>query len=185
MIPHIQIYEKAIPDDFCNHLIDLFEKNAKDIFHSPAWMDQIPMYFTPAKYPGQRLPYDWKKEVGILDTFIIPIIEDYRSRIDVLGMLPKKYSQESYRIKRYTKNEQEFRLHVDCSTHINSSRFLAVLLYLNDSEAGTEFPLHNININAQQGKIVVFPPCWPWPHRGLRPSIADKYIISTYYTYAE
>lgn len=183
MISHIQIYENAVPATFCEHLIDLFDKNAKDIIHAPAWMDHIGMYANPAKYPGQAMSYDWKNEVKILDSILAPVIEDYRNRVDVLNMLPKKCGQEAYRIKRYRKNEQEFRLHVDCSTYTNSSRFLAVLIYLNDSEAGTEFPLQDISITAKQGSIVVFPPCWPWPHRGLRPSIADKFIVSTYYTY--
>lgn len=183
MESHIQVYENAVPADFCQHLINLFSQNSKDVVHAPAWMDHIGMYSAPAKYPGQAASYDWKAEVEILDKIITPIFTDYRARIDILNVLPKKFSQEAYRLKRYRQNEQEFRLHVDCSTLTNSSRFLAVLVYLNDSEAGTQFPLHDITVKAIQGNVVVFPPCWPWPHRGLRPSKADKYIISTYYTY--
>ena len=63
MISHIQIYENAVPATFCEHLIDLFDKNAKDIIHAPAWMDHIGMYATPARYPGKAMSYDWKNEV--------------------------------------------------------------------------------------------------------------------------
>jgi len=181
---HIQIYDNIISKDLCESMIETFIKNEKDVLHAPGWMDQLVMLPTPSKFPGAKKPYDWKKEVEALDTAIDPLIRLYRSKIDTLGVLPKSCSQESYRIKRYKKNEQEFRLHVDCSTLTNSSRFLAVLIYLNDSEAGTEFPLHNLTVEAKQGRVVIFPPCWPWPHRGLRPEIADKFIISTYYCYA-
>ena len=90
MISHIQIYENAVPATFCEHLIDLFDKNAKDIIHAPAWMDHIGMYATPAKYPGQAMSYDWKNEVKILDSILAPVIEDYRNRVDVLKNAARK-----------------------------------------------------------------------------------------------
>jgi hypothetical protein len=184
MLDHIEIYDNVISNQFCNELIELYNKHQDQVQHAPGWMDQIGMCAKSPKLPGMPRPYDWAKETIQLNELIDPYISQYKIKYDLLNVLPKKIDQESYRIKRYRKNEQEFRLHADCSTLTNSSRFLAVLIYLNDSDAGTEFPLQEKMVNAVEGRIVIFPPMWVWPHRGLRPSTGDKYIISTYHCYA-
>jgi hypothetical protein len=183
MDQHITVYDDIINDIFCRQLIETFNQNTKSIQHFPGWMDQIGMCETKPKLPGMPKPYAWQKEVDQLNSVVLPLIESYVAELDVFKILPKNWDQEAYRIKRYRKDEQEFRIHADCSTVTNSSRFLAVLIYLNDNDAGTEFPCQNIYVEAKQGRVVVFPPAWPWPHRGLRPRDSDKYIISTYFCY--
>jgi hypothetical protein len=64
-----------------------------------------------------------------------------------------------------------------------ATRFLAFLFYLNDSDAGTEFPLEGITVEAKQGRLVIFPPGLQWPHIGHEPRLGDKYIMSTYLHY--
>jgi prolyl 4-hydroxylase len=184
MLDHIEIYDNVIPSEFCNILINLYGKHQNQIQHFPGWMDQIGMCDKNPKFPGMPKPYNWSAESAQLNALVDPCIDAYKIKYDLLDVLPKKLDQESYRIKRYRKNEQEFRLHSDCSTLTNSSRFLAVLIYLNNSDAGTEFPLQQKMVDAVQGRVVVFPPMWLWPHRGLRPITGDKYIISTYHCYA-
>lgn len=183
MVEYIKIYDNAVCSMFCDDLIDKFYQNSASIQHFPGWMDQIGMCETKPKLPGLPKPYNWNSEVNYLNSAIIPLTKEYIENIDLYNILPKNWDQESYRIKRYKKNEQEFRLHADCSTFINSSRFLAVLIYLNDNDAGTEFPCQNLYIEAKKGRIVMFPPAWPWPHRGHRPREFDKYIVSTYLCY--
>jgi hypothetical protein len=38
-------------------------------------------------------------------------------------------------------------------------------------------------VQARQGRCVIFPPNWLYPHRGLQPQDTDKYILSTYLHY--
>jgi hypothetical protein len=184
MLDHIEIYDNVVPKKFCNELIEQYNKCHDQVQHAPGWMDQIGMCAKSPKLPGMPRPYDWANETMLLNGLIDPYIAQYQIKYDLLNVLPKKIDCESYRIKRYRKNEQEFRLHADCSTLTNSSRFLAVLIYLNTSDAGTEFPLQEKMVAAVEGRIVIFPPMWLWPHRGLRPTTGDKYIISTYHCYA-
>jgi len=184
MLDHIEIYDNAIPNEFCNMLIELYNKHRDQVQHAPGWFDQIGMCSKNPKLPGMSTPYNWKAESNQLNLLVEPYIEKYKIKYDTFTVLPKKIDQEAYRIKRYRKNEQEFRLHADCTTLTNSSRFLAILIYLNNSDAGTEFPLHQKIVEAVQGRMVIFPPMWLWPHRGIRPITNDKYIISTYYCYS-
>jgi len=102
-------------------------------------------------------------------------------------MMPKKKKIEGIRMKRYLPNVHSFPLHVDVANNKSCSRYLAFLIYLNNNEAGTKFytPEGNLTYEAKCGNILVFPPMWMFPHEGLMPTENKKYIMSTYYHYAE
>jgi hypothetical protein len=58
--------------------------------------------------------------------------------------------------------------------------------YLNDVEEGgeTEFESEfGFTVKPKQGRMVVFPPMWMFPHRGKQPISNSKYILSTYLHY--
>ena len=70
------------------------------------------------------------------------------------------------------------------SPGMNSSiRAVAFLFYLNDNDGNTLFPLQDLNIKPVSGRVVVFPPTWEYPHKGLPPKSNSKYIMSTYVHY--
>ena len=112
------------------------------------------------------------------------VLADYRQHWDHLCSFPETYALEGFRIKAYRSGTGDcFPLHTDSGSREMSTRFLALLFYLNDSDAGTEFPLENLMVEARQGRVVIFPPGLQWPHRGLEPQQGDKYILSTYLHY--
>jgi hypothetical protein len=61
--------------------------------------------------------------------------------------------------------------------------------YLNDVEEGGETAFDDkvseyyLKVKSKQGRIVMFPPMWMYPHKGLKPISNPKYIISTYMHY--
>jgi len=91
-------------------------------------------------------------------------------------------------IKKYSVNgNHRFDDHVDVGDLTSSSRFLAVLFYLNTVEEGGEtvFPQIDRTIKPKQGTVLVFPPYWMFKHRGNPPVNKDKYIITSYFRYGE
>lgn len=97
------------------------------------------------------------------------------------------------RIQRYFKNDGFYREHVDGlpwdyprpdGNRKNHTRVLAVLVYLNTvtDGGGTSFRIHDCSIDAEIGKIVLFPTSWTHPHMGLVPYSSDKWIISCFVT---
>ena len=57
-------------------------------------------------------------------------------------------------------------------------RFLLCMLYLNDIDEGGETEFINLVkpgtyipylIQPKRGRLLMFPPMWPWPHAGLKP----------------
>lgn len=77
--------------------------------------------------------------------------------------------------------------HCENIAQLNSRRFLAWIIYLNDvSEGGeTEFIYLSKRITAKQGKMIIFPAGWTHTHRGNPPLIEDKYILTGWMEYTQ
>jgi hypothetical protein len=60
------------------------------------------------------------------------------------------------------------------------------LLYLNDVEEGgeTEFLYLGKRIQPKQGRLLIFPPNFPWSHRGNPPLSGSKYIMTGWMEFA-
>ena len=92
------------------------------------------------------------------------------------------------RIKKYEpSSDDRFDIHVDVQDHQTSKRYLAFLTYLNDDFFGgeTDFPYNKLTVRPKTGTVLVFPPTWQYPHRGLPVKKGEpKYIMSTYLHYS-
>jgi len=133
-------------------------------------------------------PYNWTEATDQLSLKIYQATEAYAqtwARVNAVELLPKDYAMEGMRIKCYRPNQlDEFRLHVDVANKGSATRFVSCLLYLNDSDGGTEFPLEGKTVEAREGRLVIFPPLWTYPHLGQMPQDGGtKYILSTYLHY--
>ena len=179
----IKIYDNIIPQALCERIIEQFNEQSSWVSHEPGWMDYLGMY---RQSRGQNEhSYNWVEECRELQTLVDLCYDNYRQDYDPYSMLPHRdFLVEGYRCKRYTQNEQEFKLHIDAGTSSNCSRYLGFLMYLNNSDAATEFPLQNQLVQAREGRMVIFPPHWQFPHRGMMPRSGDKYIVSTYFCWA-
>jgi hypothetical protein len=102
------------------------------------------------------------------------------------GLFP--YGFEEFLIKRYLPSlHDQFPPHVDISSRNSMHRMLAVLLYLNDVAGGgeTEFVKLGLKVQPRQGRLLMFPPTWMYPHAGLPPQGGPKYILGTYLIYVD
>lgn len=111
-----------------------------------------------------------------------------RYTTDCPGEFPERHNFESFRIKRYdAARGDEFRTHADGYNLQSAQRFLVCFWYLNDVEegGGTVFPRLRLEVRPKAGRLVMFPPFWMFDHAGLPPISGPKYIISTYFLFAE
>ncbi|HEX3499155.1 MAG TPA: 2OG-Fe(II) oxygenase [Stellaceae bacterium] len=106
------------------------------------------------------------------------------------GLFP--YGFEEFLIKRYRPSadlgaQDQFPPHVDVSNANTMHRMLALVLYLNDVAEGgeTAFLKLDVKVAPRQGRLLMFPPTWLYPHAGLPPRGATKYILGTYLTYVD
>ena len=153
---------------------------------------QLKQQLNPLQRMAKITPYDWTEDCDQLRQLAWSLGRDYTNHWGCEGsvrFLPDldggQFALEGMRIKAYRPNQlDEFRLHVDVVHRESSPRYISFLFYLNDSDAGTEFPRENLTVEAREGRVVLFPPLWCYPHRGLMPKNGqNKYILSTYLQY--
>jgi len=194
----IRVIDGFLDPETCAQFRDNFELCAKHHERrSGPWVNLIELdlwNFThrPITNPLTRQrrgqPYNWTEATDLLTDKIYSVAADYVTtwgRVEGVDLLPSTFAMEGMRIKCYRPNGlDQFKLHVDVANRDSSGRFLSFLLYLNDSDAGTEFPLEGKTVEAREGRLLMFPPLWTYPHIGHMPKDGStKYILSTYLHY--
>jgi Rps23 Pro-64 3,4-dihydroxylase Tpa1-like proline 4-hydroxylase len=85
-------------------------------------------------------------------------------------------------MQRYIRNYGEYIYHDDASIEPEDNRYrvLTYIWYLNDVDIGgeTEFFGGKLKIKPETGKLLLFPACWTYPHKGCVPVSDNKYIIT-------
>jgi hypothetical protein len=91
-----------------------------------------------------------------------------------------------YKIQHYKKDEGHFKWHFDALGPGAWDRQLAVIIYLNSLEGGGETCFHrqNMRVKPVVGDALFFPTFWTHMHCGEIPKSQDKYIISSFVTFA-
>ena len=110
--------------------------------------------------------------------------QEYMDKSNCRKFFPPKSSLEQFRLKKYRKGtDDRFERHVDVGDHLSAKRFLSLFWYLNDVEEGGETKFDELTIEPKQGRLLIFPPLWCFPHSG-EPTISDdKYLVGTYCHY--
>jgi hypothetical protein len=92
----------------------------------------------------------------------------------------KMYLKNTFMIQIYKKGKGKYIYHEDGSNEKTRHRVLTYLWYLNDVEEGgeTDFFGGSFKVKPEKGKLLLFPACWAFPHRGNQPISHDKYIIT-------
>ena len=202
---YVRVIDGALTPEFCAQLRENFELCQRHHRRrSSGWVNLIELELWSQTYSGQLkqlspldrakkiLPYNWTEDCDRLRSLVFGLGQDYSTHWGSEGsvrFLPDlhtgQFALEGMRIKCYRPNQlDQFNLHVDVANRESSARYVSYLFYLNDSDAGTEFPRENYLVEAREGRVVMFPPLWTHPHRGLMPQDGEtKYILSTYLQY--
>lgn len=184
---YITIYENSLSKSFCDSIIQLFKTH-------------------PSKQPGSTLggvDIDVKDTTDLRiisdDQLMTDIhqqlsIELYDKLAKYISTLNKQHENINYiffsksvleddgfQIQKYTANKGKYICHVDTNImwNLGKYRVLAFIWYLNDVTLGgeTEFG-DNYLVKPETGKLIFFPACWSFPHKGNIPISEDKYIIT-------
>jgi hypothetical protein len=86
----------------------------------------------------------------------------------------------NFMIQRYEQNKGKYVYHHDGSNESKQSRAITYLWYLNDVVDGgeTDFFGGTFHVKPEKGKLLLFPACWCYPHRGNMPISSSKYIVT-------
>lgn len=184
----IQVYDYTLSSEVCKNAIRLFNEHEVETLDNNGRPKFTQFNLTQFIDDNEEHKDDWK-DLGILQNALIESshywVQKYMDDVDCRRWFPPRSQLEQFRIKRYKAgSDDRFDMHVDVGDHPSAKRFLSVFWYLNDVSEGGETVFHNgPTIKPKEGRMVVFPPMWCFPHEG-RPTISnDKYIVSTYTHY--
>ncbi len=90
-----------------------------------------------------------------------------------------------YKIQQYPRGRGRFAWHFDALGPRSQARVLALVLYLNDVHDGGETAFHyqGIEVSPRAGYGILFPTAWTHLHCGKVPESADKYVISSFFSF--
>lgn len=143
--------------------------------------------------PNQEEETKWTKICELLTCQLQENITEYMKSLkshpnflsdDYRFLYAKYLSEDNYQIQKYKKGEGKYVYHEDSSIDWERQRYRVItfLWYLNDIEEGGETEiLGDILVKPERGKLLLFPACWTFPHRGKIPISSDKYIITGWF----
>jgi hypothetical protein len=179
---YIQVYDNVLPAKLCKELVKKFDSNpgSRNRVENRGYPN-----FTHSDLTANLSTYGEKTQQLLMDA-CFDTLERYVKDLGLQFQFPHRFAYENFRIKKYdTTGHDRFDDHVDVGNHDSARRFLAYFFYLNDVEEGGETVFTDVNkvVQPKQGRCVVFPPTWTFPHAGLPPVSGPKYIIGGYLHY--
>jgi len=182
---HVQVWDDTLPFYFCKGLIEKFDANENDV--------QVDTVLKSVRHFKEvNISQYWHEEHQIMVGCVQNAWKAYMTQAQVLFDIqwPQQFGYEQFRMKRYLPNGKDhFGLHTDVGSYGSARRFLAFLWYLNTVEVGgetgfgKEVDKPDLLVPAVQGRVLMFPPLWTFPHWGAKPINSPKYIISGYLHY--
>lgn len=184
MKSYITVIDKVLSPLFCEALIEKFERNE---FHEQSTTDWENRHFVEVNISGTSA---WIQEHEMFVSITQQMWKTYAEHhvIQMGSQWPKTFGYEQFRMKRYLPNgRDQFSFHTDVGSYASARRFLSFLWYLNDVAEGgmtkfayspTDTPF--FEIKPVQGRVLMFPPLWTYPHWGEKVISGPKYCVSGY-----
>jgi Rps23 Pro-64 3,4-dihydroxylase Tpa1-like proline 4-hydroxylase len=178
--------KNSISHELCNDMINLFEREENRYAgHTASGLnknikDTTDFVITNGGTRWDKINKVLSKE---LNNNVIEYVKKYNNMVDpnyqIFGT--NYLSTASMQLQKYEKNIGKYVYHEDsrCEFNDRKIRKLTFLWYLNDVHEGGETEFWSKHrIKPEAGKLVLFPACWTFPHRGNVPISNDKYIIT-------
>jgi len=188
----IYINRDSLSTQLCEELITAFENSEeyqyKGVVHSGLRLDikdtidlKLPLFIEDC--PKRKNLYQLNAQ---LYEILYAELKKYMNEFlkSCVSIQHTKFHDTGFQMQKYIKGTGKFTYHDDfcISDTNNSKRILTYLWYINTVEEGGETVFgDNIQIKPEAGKLVIFPCCWTYPHKGCIPISADKYIITGWF----
>lgn len=183
---YIMVIDDVLPKEYCEDLIYKFDHTDDLVERHSEWEQDYKSF----KEVNLTTHPEFKEEQDLFYEISKRMLKFYEEKAKV-EFFPLKIGLEEVRMKRYEANgKDQFGWHADVGDYASARRFLVMFYYLNDVEEGGETVFDdvikekvNLTVKPKCGRMVIFPPMWMYPHKGMPPISGSKYIISTYCHY--
>jgi hypothetical protein len=127
---------------------------------------------------------EWAQAFEGLNRAVNIALQQIVAQVPALQVWPLWWT--GYKIQHYRKDEGHFKWHFDAIGPGTWERQLAMIIYLNSVAHGGEtcFQRQDILVKPIAGDAVIFPTFWTHAHCGEIPRSEDKYIVSSFVSFA-
>ena len=111
-------------------------------------------------------------------------IEKYKEENPELNLLDKWSIRDNYNLQKYSPGGGYHILHCEnYNTGNHRTNILAWMYYLNTVRegGGTYFSNFDLTVNAEEGRLVIWPAYWTHFHKGIVSKSYDKYIATGWF----
>ena len=174
---YVLINKTSLSKPLCNEIIERFERqeNKRDGSIASGIFKDIK---NTTDFHLCEDSENWKDIDKVLSNELSKALEEYIVRLKgSFGY--NSMSDKGFQIQRYEKGVGKYNIHNDFIHNKEEARIITYLWYLNTIEEGGETNFLDRGIvKAEQGKLILFPACWTYPHGGVMPVSDNKYIIT-------
>lgn len=179
---YIYSIKKSLSKSLCMEIIDRFEKEDKKRAGQTFAGEDKNIKDT-LDFHLSNNPEYWKDIDKVLTNELGKALEEYFAFInkDISILLCMNVKDLGFQIQKYEKGVGKYIFHNDHQVYLKDGmdRALTYIWYLNDIEEGGETSFFNKGkVRPEEGKLVLFPSCWTYPHSGIMPISDNKYIIT-------
>ena len=197
------IYSRdALPKEFCDFIIKKFEasKDTTEGMSGDGGVHKIIKDSTDLMITTQLEDKEWLYIYDYLREDLLHTLVEYKrlhpwltrntegtfsSELSLVRTCQGRFSAshngaEHMQMQRYVDNQGYYAWHYETDDASSSSRQMAFIWYLNNTQGGeTEFRHQNLKIEPKTGTAAIFPAFWTHVHRGNPPGKGQsKYIIT-------
>lgn len=182
----VGVYDNYFSEEFCDNLIEHFEwcQRSNKTYSRPE-QEQFKKDESTNLNPNsvQEIEYAHPNVSNYVaefnNVFWNECYADYLKNYSTLSGYDL-HTIYSYKVQKTVPSGGYHIWHCEDGSKLFSRRVGVYILYLNDVEEGgeTEFLYFSKRISAKKGRLIVFPPNFPWTHRGNPPLSGVKYIMT-------
>lgn len=187
---HIAVFDNVLDKESCRIIIDFAINNSAVLHQGKIYNGVQPLIKNSLDMPiiESHLISTYGSFPSFLRDAEMALAQNLHTAISMYEQeypevhVSSSWDDTGFNFQWYRKAIGFYRRHVDSNPLAAQDRILGVVMYLNTVEqgGGTEFPLHEVSVEAIAGRVCIFPAIWTHPHIGMMPISDDKFIISTF-----
>lgn len=191
MEKYIYLNHHSLSKEICEEIILLYESDLKNKYEGTTGggTNKEVKHTQDLVIPNDEI---WSNIHNFLNRELKENVDNYMNGLNETNMMSssgEKYiafpmlqtQVYGYQIQRYIKGVGQYIYHNDSAINYEKKedRIITFLWYLNTIEEGGETEMWGTTrIKPEQGKLLLFPACWTFPHCGKMPVSDNKYIIT-------
>ena len=190
-IDFIEVYDNALSSERCKEIISyihmhnlikggsqanngktMFDKEVKEDWEVPGQLTRFPgLHSKPTQYIMECL-HEYTKQ--------------YREKYPSIDTALASWNVSAeYNLQKYDPGQGYHQVHCEAGTLQTSPRVAVWMIYLNTviDKGGTRFEVYDKELDAVEGRLVIWPAYWTHTHHGIVSETQEKYIATGWYSF--